>query len=42
MSPIAKRLRDVIDLLEAAVADEDCKLVEEALDELRELAEELS
>lgn len=38
---LAKRLRDVLDLLEAAVEDGDCKTAEEALDELREIVEEL-
>ncbi|MGC8582513.1 MAG: hypothetical protein ACP5I3_06385 [Thermoproteus sp.] len=38
---LAKRLRDVVDELEAAVEDGDCKLVEEALDELRSIIDEL-
>ncbi|ACB39883.1 hypothetical protein [Pyrobaculum neutrophilum] len=38
---LAKRLRDVVDLLESAVDEGDCRLAEEALDELRNIVEEL-
>jgi len=38
---VLRRLRDVVDLLEAAVEDRDWGLVEEALDELRGIVEEL-
>jgi hypothetical protein len=38
---VARRLRDVIDLLESALEGRDWDLVEEALDELRDLADEL-
>ncbi|MFN3803908.1 MAG: hypothetical protein ACK4SY_02510 [Pyrobaculum sp.] len=36
-----RRLRDVIDLLESAVEEGDCKAVEEAIDELRNIVDEL-
>jgi len=38
---VARRLRDVVDLLESAVEEKDWELVEEALDELRSIADEL-
>ena len=38
---VLRRLRDVVDLLEAAVEDRDWRLVEEALDELRSIVDEL-
>ncbi|WP_269450193.1 hypothetical protein [Thermoproteus tenax] len=38
---LAKRLRDAADLLESAVEEGDCKLAEEALDELRTIVDEL-
>mgnify|MGYP001770932700 CR=1 len=38
---VINRLRDAIDLLESAVQDNDWKLVEEALDDLRDLLDEL-
>lgn len=38
---VINRLRDAIDLLESAVQDNDWKLVEEALDDLRALLDEL-
>mgnify|MGYP000311041161 CR=1 FL=1 len=38
---VLRRLRDVVDLLEAAVEDRDWGLVEEALDELRGIVDEL-
>lgn len=38
---LARRLREVVDLLESAVEEGDCKLVEEALDELRSIIDEL-
>ncbi len=38
---VARRLRDVVDLLESAVEEKDWRLVEEALDELRSLVDEL-
>jgi len=36
-----ERLRDAIEMLETAVEERDCGLVEEALEELRILLEEL-
>jgi len=38
---VARRLRDVVDLLESAVEEKDWGLVEEALDELRSIVDEL-
>lgn len=38
---LARRLRDVVDLLESAVEGKDWGLVEEALDELRSIVDEL-
>jgi hypothetical protein len=38
---LARRLRDVVDLLESAVEEKDWGLVEEALDELRSIVDEL-
>ena len=38
---VARRLRDVVDLLESAVEEKDWELVEEALDKLRSIADEL-
>ena len=38
---VARRLRDVVDLLESAVEEKDWELVEEALDELRSIVDEL-
>jgi hypothetical protein len=38
---VARRLRDVVDLLESAVEEKDWRLVEEALDELRGIVDEL-
>jgi len=37
----AERLRDAIEMLETAVEERDCSLVEDALEELRALLEEL-
>ncbi|MFN7105425.1 MAG: hypothetical protein ACK4M3_02395 [Pyrobaculum sp.] len=36
-----KQLRYIIDLLESAVEEGDCKAVEEAIDELKNIVEEL-
>jgi hypothetical protein len=38
---LARRLRDVVDLLESAVEEKDWALVEEVLDELRSIVDEL-
>jgi hypothetical protein len=38
---VARRLRDVVDLLESAVEEKDWGLVEETLDELRSIVDEL-
>ena len=38
---LARRLRDVVDLLESAVEEKDWGFVEEALDELRGIVDEL-
>lgn len=38
---VARRLRDVVDLLESAVEEKDWGLVEEALDELRSIVDVL-
>jgi exonuclease VII small subunit len=38
---LARRLRDVVDLLESAAEEKDWGLVEEALDELRSIVDEL-
>jgi hypothetical protein len=38
---VARRLRDVVDLLESAVEEKDWGLVEEVLDELRSIVDEL-
>ncbi|MEZ0320091.1 MAG: hypothetical protein ABWK05_08910 [Pyrobaculum sp.] len=37
----AQRIRDVVDLLESAAADNDCSVLEEAIEELKALADEL-
>ncbi|MEM1598722.1 MAG: hypothetical protein QXP31_03020 [Pyrobaculum sp.] len=37
----AQRIRDVIDLLESAEASNDCSILEEAIEELKALADEL-
>jgi hypothetical protein len=38
---LARRLRDVVDLLDSAVEEKDWGLVGEALDELRSIVDEL-